>query len=484
MKILVIDDSEEILDFLKFCIVKLQPDTELEHYHPRQGKPDAKFNWSDYDLLILDYQLDLPDQDGFDWLRDIKLHKEVPPILFMTAYGDEDIAINAIKLGADDYLNKKNLSPKRFYQRVKEILKAQNQNADSASGQDKIIDHEKTVPLSTKKLESIRVLAMQKELEKKADKKKELPGKDTKQTVEKKQRLTLKENKPIAITKTKINAIDQSNGTILSDVGVITSDVVVPGYKIMRKVAQGGMASVYLAERSEDQLQVILKIINFIDDETEELLKRFIREYMLVSKLNHPNIICVYERKIVSNFVYIAMEYCSAGDLSDRLDKALPTETAVSYIRQIADGIGAAHKAGIIHRDMKPGNVLFRADDSIAIADFGIAKLQSVENNITKAGLSLGTILYISPEQIRSDTVGRYSDLYSLWIIFYKMLTGEYPFFSNSVEQILTAHLKSSVPKLPSELARFQPVIDGLLAKNPDDRFQNVEEFIVGFEWN
>jgi len=101
-------------------------------------------------------------------------------------------------------------------------------------------------------------------LEKKVDKKIGLPSKGTKQTVEKKQRLTLKENKPIAITKTKINAIDQSNGTILSDLGVITSDVVVPGYKIMRKVAQGGMASVYLAERSEDQLQVILKIINFI----------------------------------------------------------------------------------------------------------------------------------------------------------------------------------------------------------------------------
>jgi serine/threonine protein kinase len=321
-------------------------------------------------------------------------------------------------------------------------------------------------------------------LEKKVDKKIGLPSKGTKQTVEKKQRLTLKENKPIAITKTKINAIGLSNGTIISDVGVITSDVVVPGYKIMRKIAQGGMASVYLAERSEDQLQVILKIINFIDDETEELFKRFIREYILVSKLNHPNIICVYERKIVSKYAYIAMVYCPTGDLSDRLDKALPTETAVSYIRQIADGIGAAHKAGIIHHDMKPANILFRADDSVAIADFGIAKLQSVENNITNAGFSLGTILYISPEQICTETVGRYSDLYSLGIIFYKMLTGEYPFFSNSVEQILKAHLKSRVPKLPSKLARFQPVINRLLAKNPDERFQNVEEFIVGFEWN
>jgi serine/threonine protein kinase len=178
------------------------------------------------------------------------------------------------------------------------------------------------------------------------------------------------------------------------------------------------------------------------------------------------------------------MEYCPAGDLSDRLNKALPTETAVSYMRQIADGIGAAHKAGIIHRDIKPGNILFRSDGSIAIADFGIAKLQSAENNITTDGLSLGTILYISPEQICSDTIGRYSDLYSLGIIFYKMLTGEYPFFSNSVERILKAHLESRVPRLPSEFARFQPVIDRLLAKNPDERFQSTDEFIVDLEWN
>ena len=258
----------------------------------------------------------------------------------------------------------------------------------------------------------------------------------------------------------------------------------VPGYKILRKIAQGGMASVYLAERTKDKLKVILKIINFIDDETKQLLQRFVSEFKLVSKLNHPNIICVYERSITSQFAYIAMEYCHGGDLSERLDKALPTKTAVSYMRQIADGIGAAHKVGIIHRDLKPSNILFRVDDSIAIADFGIAKLQSAESNITKAGLSVGTMLYISPEQIIGEKVGRYSDLYSLGIIFYKMLTGEYPYFSNSVEQILKAHLKAQVPKLPSELSKFQPVIDGLLAKIPDERFQSTEEFIAGLEWN
>ena len=564
MKILVIDDSVEILNLLELFILKLRFDIEIEHYHPGKGIPDKKFNWYDYKLLILDYQLGLPDQDGFDWLDEIKLHKEVPPVLFMTSYGNEDIAIRAIKLGADDYLNKKNLSLERFSQRIKEILKIQDLDANDTTGQDNIAGFEQTVPLSAahvqeilksqdqntgfektvplsashakdifksqdqntgdireqdniagfdqtvpintphvreilksqdqstgieqtmpldnKKLISIKIDSMQKDLKSETNNKTGSASMDTKQAFEKKQTPASINRKSVTVSNFENNVKDHSGKMTESGLSVKNNDLCVPGYNIIRKIAQGGMASVYLAERSEDKLQVILKILNFIDDETEQLLKRFISEYRLVRKLSHPNIICVYERSFVSNFAYIAMEYCPAGDLSIRLDKALPPETAIFYMRQIANGIGAAHKVGIIHRDLKPGNILFRADDSIAIADFGIAKLQNAENYITKTGLSLGTILYISPEQICSETVGSYSDLYSLGIIFYKMLTGEYPFFGSSFEKILKAHLKSRVPRLPGELARFQPVIDGLLAKKPDERFQTAEDFIAELE--
>jgi len=132
---------------------------------------------------------------------------------------------------------------------------------------------------------------------------------------------------------------------------------------------------------------------------------------------------------------------------------------------------------------MKPGNILFRADDSIAITDFGIAKMLGDTSELTEVGQIVGTMFYISPEQIRGKGVNKYSDLYSLGVMFYKMLTGKFPFYGESVEQILQAHLMDPPPKLPTELASFQPIIDGLLAKNPDERFQNAEEFIIGLEW-
>lgn len=244
------------------------------------------------------------------------------------------------------------------------------------------------------------------------------------------------------------------------------------------------MSSIYLAEREEDQVQVVLKVLNIANVENQDTLRRFIREYRLIGQLDHPNIARIYERAFAKSYAYIAIEYCPNGDLAMRLKKPLPTETAVSYMRQIAEGIGAAHKVGIIHRDMKPGNILFRADDSLAITDFGIAKMLGDSSELTAVGQIVGTMFYISPEQIRGKGVNKYSDLYSLGVMFYKMLTGKFPFYGESVEQILQSHLTAPAPKLPEELASFQAIIDGLLAKDPDERFQNAEEFIVGLEWD
>ena len=244
------------------------------------------------------------------------------------------------------------------------------------------------------------------------------------------------------------------------------------------------MSSIFLAEREEDQLQVVLKVLDIANVENQDSLRRFIREYRLIGQLDHPNIARIYERAFARSYAYIAIEYCPNGDLAMRLKKPLPTETAVKYMRQIAEGIGAAHKVGIIHRDMKPGNILFRADDSIAITDFGIAKMLGDSSELTQVGQIVGTMFYISPEQIRGKGVNKYSDLYSLGVMFYKMLTGKFPFYGESVEQILQSHLMDPAPKLPEELASFQPIIDGLLAKDPDERFQNAEEFIVGLEWD
>jgi eukaryotic-like serine/threonine-protein kinase len=258
----------------------------------------------------------------------------------------------------------------------------------------------------------------------------------------------------------------------------------IPGYSLRRKIADGGMAtSILLAQRLEDQQQVILKILNLHGDTDQELLRRFMREYELIGKLVHPHVVRIYERGFAADFAYIAMEYLPAGDLKSRLTQALPARRAGAYLRQMAEGLGAVHELGIVHRDLKPSNVLFKDEHTLAIADFGIAKDLTNMHELTLPGAMLGTPYYASPEQLQDKPVDLRSDLYSLGVILYHMLTGQRPFEGSKLAQLIYAHAYSSVPQLPSEVSCYQPIVDGLLAKDPDERFQTAAEAIAGLDW-
>lgn len=257
----------------------------------------------------------------------------------------------------------------------------------------------------------------------------------------------------------------------------------VPGYESLRQIARGGMASIYLAARSEDRLPVILKILPLAENTNPYLLKRFMREYNLLSMLNHPHVANIYERGFASDFAYIAMEYFPAGDLKYRLKSAISPHQATYYLRQIAQGLGAIHAMDIVHRDMKPANILFRNDEILAISDFGVAKHLTTSEILTQDNAFIGTLYYISPEQITDRRVDRRSDLYSLGVILFEMLTGTKPFQGKAVSDLFRAHLSAPIPRLPSSLTNYQPVLDGLLAKDPDDRFQTTEDLLAGLDW-
>jgi len=465
-KILIIDDSAAIKDFIKYCISRNWPSVEVELYDPVEGLPAEDFDWAQYDLLILDYQLGLPDEDGLDWLKILSHYLNIPPILFMTAYSHEDIAVQAIKLGAEDYLNKDDLSAKRLSERIAIIVGEELQKTDINLTK----TTEVTKPVVAPEFEKTMVLN--------AD---SLASTDDNASMLEETLMFAPKNE--AVSEEEVTeARNQAKSSTTNTHKLIEGEL--PGYKVIDKIGEGGMANIFLAEREEDQLQVVLKVLDLANVENKDTLRRFIREYRLIGQLDHPNIARIYERAFAQSYAYIAIEYCPNGDLAQRLKKPLSTEAAVTYMRQIGEGIGAAHKVGIIHRDMKPGNILFRADDSLAITDFGIAKILGDTSQLTEVGQIVGTMFYISPEQIRGKGVNKYSDLYSIGVMFYKMLTGEFPFYGESVEQILQAHLMDDAPRLPKELASFQPIIDGLLAKDPDERFQNAEEFIVGLEWD
>jgi serine/threonine protein kinase len=201
----------------------------------------------------------------------------------------------------------------------------------------------------------------------------------------------------------------------------------------------------------------------------------------LLARIDHANVARVFDHGIDDNHVFIAMEYFPCGDLKLALEKGISVHTALGFVREIAEGLAAMHALGIIHRDIKPANIMLRNDGSVALVDFGIAKELDAANTFTRNGEMIGTPHYMSPEQIRAKTLDARSDLYSLGALFYQMLTHATPFNGERIESVLMQHLHAPRPMLPPNLAILQPLIDRLMAVDPDQRYANVAAFLKDF---
>jgi serine/threonine-protein kinase PpkA len=250
----------------------------------------------------------------------------------------------------------------------------------------------------------------------------------------------------------------------------------IPGYQIQREIGRGGMATVYLAIQESLDRPVVLKILDTsAADKAEDLISRFLAEGRIVASLNHPNIITIYDIGIANDSdLYISMEYVQGGDLKQRLELSITPEEALRYLSQIASALGEAHKHGIIHRDVKPANVLFR-DDTPLLSDFGIAKAINADADLTSTGIFLGSPNYVSPEQADGVKLDGRSDLYSLGCIFYEMLAGKKPYISDSIIDVVIQHKQAPIPKLPDELKEYQGLVNKLMAKKREERFPDAE---------
>lgn len=244
-----------------------------------------------------------------------------------------------------------------------------------------------------------------------------------------------------------------------------------PGYRIKKEIGSGGMATVFLAEEERSGRLVAIKwyVPTLFGDNRGN--RRFLKETKLMKNLKHPGIVSVYDAGMRDEYGYLIMEYLpkNLADLIAQSD-GLKVQKAVNLTVQIADALFYLHKNGIVHRDIKPGNILLRQDGSPALVDFGIAKLLDSETNLTKTGISVGTPLYMSPEQCQAKKVTGRSDLYSLGAVFFEMLTREPPYTGRDSRTILVKHIKEPLPKLPFRLRACQPLCDALLAKKPTDR--------------
>ncbi len=265
----------------------------------------------------------------------------------------------------------------------------------------------------------------------------------------------------------------------------VTNDVManirVPGYRIVSELGRGGMATVYLAIQESLHRQVALKVVSPTMVAQPEFTQRFLKEGQILARLHHPNIITIFDLRSYQEdsqtIHYLSMEYLPCGTLEQQMKRGLPLLRTLSILKNLSRALHYAHQQGVIHRDIKPPNVLFREDGSPVLTDFGIAKLINSQTRLTRTGVAFGSVQYMSPEQIRGRPVDPRADLYALGVVFFEMLTGHLPYEADDPLALAWLHNTAPIPLLEGELARFQPIINKLLAKEPDDRFVNALQF-------
>lgn len=252
----------------------------------------------------------------------------------------------------------------------------------------------------------------------------------------------------------------------------------IPGYELQRLVGRGGMAEVYVARQVSLGRKVALKILLQTLSPDSNFTERFEREAKTAASLQHPNIIKIFDTGMYEGRYYIAMEYLGSKTLGDLIVDGMSPSLAVKYLTKLASALEYAHAKGVIHRDIKPTNVLLYPDNEPVLSDFGISRLVDGNSSLTATGMMIGSPRYMSPEQAKGATVDSRSDLYALGVVFYEMLTGTFPYDAEDTLALMYMHVHDDIPRLPPALSRFQPVIDQLMAKQPDERLSTAAEIL------
>lgn len=284
----------------------------------------------------------------------------------------------------------------------------------------------------------------------------------------------------------------------------------IPGYRLIKKVGEGEIAKVYLAEKraapaafksgrpdgkdcffctplldiskkEDDGLQVAIKILEpQLYKKNKEIAVRFLQEIETMRRLDHPNIVTIYGSGNIDTYYYLAMEYLQES-LRDKMQAAQGKRfdpRRLNILKSIAAGLKYAHERGIIHRDIKPTNIMFRTDNTPVLVDFGLAKIEHSSERITETGITVGTPDYMSPEQIEGLKIDGRADFYSLGVIFYEMLVGDVPYKARNYVALAVKHLKQRVPTLPRELRQYQPLLEKMMAKDRRQRIADGAELI------
>ncbi len=273
--------------------------------------------------------------------------------------------------------------------------------------------------------------------------------------------------------------IARADARRLADAEAVLRSAGIKGFTPVKPLGSGATANVCLCERPNKE-QVVLKILKGEGSGDSDLLSRFVQEYFAASSIDSPYVAKVFEHGFTDSHAYIVMEYFPAGDLRARVARDRPSvEESFIIIGSILSALVSVHAGGIIHRDLKPANVMFREDGTIALVDFGSARRDADPVAKTLAGVVIGTPYYLSPEQALGGTADERSDLYSVGVMLYELLTGQRMYAAASLVGLFEMHKFAPIPKLPENLARHQRFLERLVSKKPDERYPSASEALT-----
>ena len=372
----------------------------------------------DYDLLILAAAFGASDDEqpaeGFDLLRQLRRRTDFPAAIAIAESGDELTAVRALRLGALDYLPKRLLTPQRLNAAVRTALRRIERRV-------------------------ARSLA----------------------------RLANANRSRSSASGAEASGALPRDGSALRDL--------IPRYRILKTIGESEKAVVYLATRLNLKRDVALKVSTMVGDGTSEP-QVLARERAALAAIRHPAIVEIHDYGWRAGHEYLAMDYFSRGDLKARLRQGVAEQDALRYVGEIAAALRVVHDAGIVHRDLKPANVMLREDDAVVLIDFGLARQLDGGLKSTRTGVLRGSPYYMSPEQALGEELDARSDLYSLGVIYYELLTGRRPYVGQSALEVLEQHVNAPVPRLPENLAHHETLITRMLAKERSKRTADAHE--------
>jgi DNA-binding NarL/FixJ family response regulator len=445
-RMLIVDDDSQYKEWLRHHLDVICPQASVSMLDLSEFERwCTSVSGRDCDLLLIGCQFGAspedPQSQGLSLLRRLRDQPAAPAVIAFAEDGNELTAVRALQLGAVDYLPKRLLTPERLNTAIRVALHRVERRV-------------------ARRLASLAHLARDRANAVKATPQApEMPGAQP--------------------------APGAQAGEALLAQGVMAlltapnGEEFIPGYTLRLKIGESEKAVVYLAMSAARGHNVALKVAKTLRDEAAG--RQFLeREYTAVLTLKSPLVAEIYDYGVHAGFEYLAMEYLPRGDLKARIQRGLSEEEALRYLEQIAAALQVVHQGGIVHRDLKPPNVMLRENDSVALIDFGLARpLEGGTSSVAQTGVLLGSPYYMSPEQALGEQLDTRSDFYSLGIIFYEMLTGQKPYTGGTALDVLQQHVSSPPPQLPQDLARYQPLLTRLLAKNRGERFAEAGDIIA-----